>query len=238
MNCEKCRALISDLLDGTLDEREQMALNLHLEECLSCAELRSDLESIVLFCRNHRGEYAAPPDEKALWLRIHNIIEAEQQAAAVSAKARTKVATKSWSGWLSRSWQVSLPQMVSSVAALVVLVSLATIVGVRRWENSNTTNQTAVAAPPATSNPTSRAQDRMWLQQQTINYWNQRVEMNKARWNPEMREAFDRNLKVIDQAVNDSLNELQHNPHDEISEEMLNAALHEKLSLLREFAEL
>ena len=69
-------------------------------------------------------------------------------------------------------------------------------------------------------------------------YWNQRVELNKARWNQQMRETFDRNLQVIDQAVNDSLNELNRNPHDEVSEEMLNAALNEKLALLKEFSEL
>ncbi|MGH9960852.1 MAG: hypothetical protein ACREBC_27665, partial [Pyrinomonadaceae bacterium] len=74
--------------------------------------------------------------------------------------------------------------------------------------------------------------------QRAINYWNQRIEMNKTRWNQEMRETFDRNLMVIDQAVNDSLSELSRNPHDEVSEEMLNAALNEKLALLREFSEL
>ena len=61
-------------------------------------------------------------------------------------------------------------------------------------------------------------------QQQVISYWNQRVEVNKARWSPQMRETFDRNLEVIDQAVNDRLGELNKNPHDEVSEEMLNAA--------------
>jgi len=53
-----------------------------------------------------------------------------------------------------------------------------------------------------------------------------------------MRDTFDRNLKVIDQAVNDSLSELNKNPHDEVSEEMLNSALNEKLALLKEFADL
>jgi hypothetical protein len=64
------------------------------------------------------------------------------------------------------------------------------------------------------------------------------VETNKVRWNQQMRDTFERNLKVIDQAVNDSLNELNRDPHDEVSEEMLNAALNEKLALLREFSDL
>jgi hypothetical protein len=38
--------------------------------------------------------------------------------------------------------------------------------------------------------------------------------------------------------VNDSFASLSQNPHDEVSEETLKAALDEKLSLLKEFAEL
>ena len=53
-----------------------------------------------------------------------------------------------------------------------------------------------------------------------------------------MRETFERNIKVIDQAVEASLRDLSKDPHDEISEEMLNTAMSEKLAILKEFAEL
>ena len=56
MNCEKCQDLISDFLDGTLSHEDQTTLNAHLEECLDCAAVRNDLQSIVGFCRTHRGE--------------------------------------------------------------------------------------------------------------------------------------------------------------------------------------
>jgi len=52
MNCEKCQDLISDFVDGALSQTDQATLNLHLEECLDCAGVRSDLESIVGFCRH------------------------------------------------------------------------------------------------------------------------------------------------------------------------------------------
>jgi hypothetical protein len=116
----------------------------------------------------------------------------------------------------------------------VLVVSLGTTVGLRRFDNSRVTTPQLTARDQAAS----YVRDRMWQQQQAINYWNQRVETNKARWNQEMRDTFERNLKVIDQAVNDSLNELNRDPHDEVSEEMLNAALNEKLALLREFSDL
>ncbi len=237
MNCEKCEELVSDLLDGTLSSTEQESLNLHLASCLGCAQVRSELETIVLFCRDHRGEYSAPPDQRALWLRIRNIIEAEQQVAAASVP-RVPAKSSSWSNWVGRTWELSLPQMAASVAAIVVIVSLATVVGLRQWDSPLGPGVEAITPANASSVAITNVRERMWQQEQTINYWNQRVEVNKVRWNPEMRETFDRNLKVIDQAVTDSLNELTQNPHDEVSEEMLNAALHEKLSLLKEFADL
>ena len=231
MNCEKCQELIGDLVDGALSREDESSLSSHLEECLSCVDVRNDLQSIVAFCKTHRGEYSAPPNVDALWLRIRNMIEAE---AVPAARAATSKSGSLWSRWMNRSWELSMPQLVASAAAIVLVVSLGTTVGLRRWDTSR------VTPPPSTARAQAATyiRDRMWQQQQAINYWNQRVETNKARWNQEMRDTFERNLKVIDQAVNDSLNELNRDPHDEVSEEMLNAALNEKLALLREFSDL
>jgi hypothetical protein len=226
MNCENCQKLIHDLLDGTLSAQEQLTLNAHLSECLDCANVRQDLEVILGFCHDHRGEYEAPPNEKAMWLRIRNVLEAENGLVQPAPVRRSFL-----SGWLNRSWELSLPQLAGLAAAIVLCVSLTTVVGLRRWETAP--RQT----PPLVGDATA-VSDRVWQQQQVINYWNQRIEVNKARWNPEMRETFDRNLAVIDQAVNDSLNELHRNPHDDLSEQMLNDAMNDKLALLKEFSDL
>ena len=94
------------------------------------------------------------------------------------------------------------------------------------------------AVPQAEAANLSDLNDRFFQRRQVIDYWNQRVELNKARWSPEMRETFERNLKVIDQAVADSMNELKRNPHDEVSEQMLNESFNDKLALLKEFSDL
>lgn len=232
MNCEKCEELIGDLLDGALNSRDELKLNSHLEECLNCASVRTDLDSILSFCRANRGQYSALPNDKALWLRIRNVIEASN----ADEPSREAVATpKSFlSSWMGRSWELSLPQLSASLAAIVLVVSLVTFVGLRRWDrNGPVVNPTGVALREATN-----LNDRVWQQQQVINYWNQRIELNKARWNPTMRETFDRNMKVIDEQVSESLNDLNRNPHDEVSEQMLNEALNDKLSLLKEFSDL
>src|SRR6185436_3641785 len=101
---------------------------------------------------------------------------------------------------------LSLPQLAASTVAIVLLVSLMTVVGLRRWGSEGT----HVAPPQAQA--TNDVNDRVWQRTQAINYWNQRVEVNKARWSPEMRETFERNMRVIDEAVSNSMNELNRNP--------------------------
>ena len=234
MNCDKCEDLISDFLDGALSQEDQTMLNAHLEECLGCASVRTDLQSLVGFCHTQRGQYSAPPNETALWLRIRNVIEAE---ARIGTAAPVPAGRNFWTNWLSRSWELSFPQLAAAAAVIVLVVSLSTAVGLRRWQSGATgSTPSREGADPIVSVTNVRA--RASQQQQAIAYWNQKVEFNKARWSPQMRETFDRNLKVIDEAVNDSFESLSKNPHDEVSEEMLNAALNEKLSLLKEFAEL
>jgi anti-sigma factor RsiW len=234
MNCDKCQDLISDFLDGSISHQDKTTLSSHLEECLHCTGVRDDLQSIVGFCRTQQGQYAAPPNERALWLRIRNMIE-----AGASADAPAPAATRQsfLQNWTARSWELSFPQLAAMAAAIVLIVSLSTAVGLRRWQSGAVDARFQSGQNSLTVSATD-VHKRVSQQQQLISYWNQRVEYNKARWNPQMRETFDRNLAVIDQAVNDSFDSLSKDPQDEVSLEMLNTALNEKLSLLKEFAEL
>jgi len=234
MNCEKCRDLLSEFVDGSLGREDYATFSVHLEECLECAEVRNDLSAIVGFCREQRGQYEAPPNERAAWLRIRNILESQGPTGG-------NPVSKPRSGWLSRighrSWELTFPQLAASVAGIVVIVALATGLSFHSFGDKvfgSRGGGSTIAALSGSGFP----EDRIRKQQQAISYWNQRVELNKARWSPQLRETFDRNLKVIDQAVENSLAELRKNPQDEVSEEMLNSALNDKMDLLREFADL
>jgi hypothetical protein len=234
MNCEKYQDLLSELIDGSLLSEDHDQIEVHLSVCGACAEAHRDLDAIVGYCREHRGEYDAVPNEGALWLRITNIIESER---AVPVTTGIPANAGWWFRLMNRSWQLSFPQLASSVAAIILVVTLATVVGLRRVGFAGGGAGVQSAGLALASNGSS-VEDRYRQQQQVIAYWNQRVELNKARWNPQMRETFDRNLGVIDAAVNDSLRQLTQNPHDEVSEEILNSALNDKVQLLKEFAEL
>jgi len=227
MNCENYQILLSDFVDGTLPAEDCARLELHLGSCPDCTDARSDLRVIVDFCRGQRGQYDALPNEHAMWLRISNLIEAER---GLSNQLQPATEPGRLFRLMHRSWQVSLPQLAGIVGAVVVAVALATGFGVRQF--LGTGSPTLVQITPEVPIP-----ERHRQQQEMIAYWNQRVDLNKARWSQQMRDTFDRNVGVIDAAVDDSMKQLAVNPHDPVSEHILNDALNDKVALLKEFSD-
>lgn len=234
MNCEKCQELLSDHLDGSLPGGDRVALARHLELCLDCAEAHDELRAILGAASECREHLYAPPDARAMWLRISNTIEGERAFNRAAAAVSAPRAEGFWSGLFNRRWQLTLPQMAAAVSAVAVSVSLITVLGVQGLNGQDAPQQQVVTRPTGEDLPPNSF---LRQQQARINYLQQRVEQRKAGWHPRMRDSFERSLIVIDQTVDDSLDELKTNPHDEVSEEMLNSALRDKVELLREFSE-
>jgi hypothetical protein len=231
MNCEKYQDLLSDFIDGSLATDAHRSVETHLDVCADCTEARNDLNTIVGFCLDHRGDYESVPNERALWLRISNMIE----VSSTSGSLTTVPANAGW--WfrlMNRSWRLSFPQLAAATA-IIIVISIVTVIGARNLNLTGSGIRQAGLVPALSG---TSVKDRYRQQQQVIAYWNERVELNKARWNPQMRETFDKNLSVIDAAVNESMRQLTQNPHDEVSEEILNGALNDKAELLKEFAAL
>src|SRR5215216_6114246 len=160
MNCETCQELIHDLVDGSITQRDEFTLNTHLKECLDCDSVRHDLASIVGFCRTQRGQYAAPPNDQAMWLRIRNAIEAENPRRGT---VNTTPGRSFFGRLMGHTWELSLPQLAASAVAIVLLVSLATVVGLRRWGYGS------VDAPPSQVEVTN-VNDRFSQRRQVIDY--------------------------------------------------------------------
>ncbi|MDQ3820821.1 MAG: anti-sigma factor [Acidobacteriota bacterium] len=245
MNCEKCQELLGDFLDDAMTDADRVSFNAHLEECLPCYNVHAELNSIVSFCREHRGEYDAPPNERALWLRIRNTVESEFAGASAQAVAQPAPLRENWvKHFWGRSWHLSFAQMVTAVAAIIIFASLATVLSLRGLKNSsegtadiNSTGSRSFAmAGPNSSSKDFGARDNVWQQQ--IKFLTEVVEQRKSHWNPQVRADFERNLHLLDQTVDESLQRLQQHPHDDVTEEMLNAALNDKMQLLKEFSDL
>lgn len=243
MNCEKCQELLSDFLDGVLTDEEHLSLSAHMEECLECFHVRRELDEIVSYCRETRGQYEAPPNERALWLRIRNTIESQPSALTAGAAATGTVRRARFgmlSRWMDRQWELTLPQLAAAVSVIIIAVALGTAFSlqqVKQDSQQTTAGNMQTGGAQGLKALTSDVDERVRRQQIAIDYWHERVSQRKRRWNPQLREAFERNLNVLDQAVEDSRQRLKVNPHDEISEEMLNAALNDKMELLKEFSD-
>ncbi|HEX8283795.1 MAG TPA: zf-HC2 domain-containing protein [Pyrinomonadaceae bacterium] len=232
MNCEKCQELLSDYLDGTLGHTEHAAVGAHVAGCPGCDAARADFHSIIAVARESRGQLFAPTDERALWLRVRNTVEAEQPARARAAEKTT--AAGFLSSLFGRRFALSLPQLAAGAAALVVVAASVTTFAVRSAGSGERGNGVAVRRVVS-----DEFYPRTYIEQHqaSLNYWEQRVQARKASWNPRMRSSFDRSVHALDQTVSESLDDLRQNPHDEVAEEMLNSALRDKIDLMREFGE-
>ncbi|MDQ3042975.1 MAG: zf-HC2 domain-containing protein [Acidobacteriota bacterium] len=237
MNCEQCKELISVYLDNELEAEVSMSIQTHLAVCLECAKMCEDFAMILDFCDLDETEHSLPPNSKALWCRINNLIETE--IAAELQQPETKEEKP------KRSWQFSFSQVFASILGIALVSSLLTIVGIKNYSAGDVTANTApsvfdraLGKIGLVETLEQARENRIKEQQAAIEYWNKRVEEKRINWAANLREAFDRNLIEIDQTVYEYDKILQENPQDDLSSEMLDSALNEKMALLREFSEL
>lgn len=249
MNCEHCQELISVFLDNELDEPSSTEVREHLAVCESCSKVCEDLAMIIDFCQLDTDETVLPPNPQALWCRINNVIESEVQAEILKEnKEKAKEAETANTGWFPRRWNFSFMQVASAVLFVAIISSVLTIIGIKNYSNS--ANDISESTAPPTlfervlgkiglmETPRAKRERVIKEREAAIEYWNKRVEARRAQWNANLRDAFDRNLNEINQAVSEYTQILQENPQDELSGEMLDTALNDKMELLREFSEL
>ncbi len=237
MNCEQCQELISVYLDNELEADVSASIQTHLAVCLECAKMCEDFAMILDFCNLDEAEHSLPPNSKALWCRINNLIETE-----IAAEIQPKVEAEK----PKRSWQFSFAQVFASIFGIALVSSLLTIVGIRNYSAGDASAgnvapsvfDRALGKIGLVETPQQTRENRIKEQQAAIEYWNRRVGEKRAKWAANLREAFDRNLREIDQTVYEYDKILQENPNDDLSGEMLDSALNEKMALLREFSEL
>ena len=238
MNCEQCQELISVYLDNELETEVSANVQKHLAMCAECAKVCEDFAMILDFCGlDETPDAPLPPNSKALWCRITNIIETEVQAEI----PKQVVEEKS-----KRNWQFSFSQVFASVLGIALVSSLLTVVAIKNFNAPPDVSgnvapsvfERALGKLGVIETAQQTRENRIKEQQAAIDYWNKRVEVKRATWNPHLRDAFDRNLNEINQVVVEYDTNLQQNPQDDFSSEMLDSALSEKMELLREFAEL
>lgn len=241
MTCDECQLNISLFLDNELADDVSASVQTHLSLCAECAKVCEDFAVLLDTCL---GENAAPgpmpPNSQALWCRINNIIESDGLAEPHKSEERK--------GWFARGFTFS--QLASAAVGIALISSLLTIVGTKNYFEPTGEDQTSRESATQTTfekilskvglieTPQQARKKRFQEQEAAIDYWNKRVQSRRTQWDARMRDAFDRNLNEIDQAVTEYTLILQKDPQDDLSGEMLDSALNEKMNLLRAFSEL
>jgi anti-sigma factor RsiW len=220
MVCKQYQELISDYIDGSLELGEQAQIERHLADCESCRAVRDDLLQIVHF--SHQLPQHAPSG--AVWSRIE---------ADVLEERGSWFRTVSWWAWLkTRHFNLSLPQMAAAAAVVIIAVSAAVLVS-RQDAAQNNATTSAPRASGIEATPLSNP-DFQQLEKQ-INRLSETVEQRKVEWDPELRSAFERNLLYIDQCLAECRHQLNNNPADAVSQELMLNAYREKVRLLEGF---
>lgn len=241
MTCEECQQNLSLFLDNELDEMVSEAVRTHLALCVECAKLCEDFAVILDSCRTGIEADTLPPNSQALWCRINNLIETEQAA-------RPLVSGDTKKG--SQTRRFSFSQLASAALGIALISSLLTVVGLKNYFEPSGQDTTSRSGATQTTfekvlskiglieTPQEARMKRLQEQQAAIEYWNRRVQVRRAQWDARMRDAFDRNLNEIERAVTEYSVILENDPQDDLSGEMLDSALNEKMNLLRAFSEL
>ena len=207
--------------------------------CGDCAIVCEDFASILNICTGESADDLVPASSKAMWCRINNIIENE-------IKPEPKVIAPPQ----KRFWQFSFGQLATALACIVVVSSLATIIAIRSYSVPGTDDFTTRSVATQTTfekvlskvglmeTPQQARDRRLKEQQAAIDYWNTRVQTRRVQWDRVTRDAFDRNLQVIEESLSEYTMILNRDPEDELSGEMLDTVLSEKMNLLRDFSDL
>lgn len=241
MNCTECQENISSYLDGELDEIGSANMRTHLSVCAGCAKLCEDFSVILESCRSNVPSEIIPPNSQALWCRINNLIESEIKPEIVAEPKKS---------WFARGWSLTFSQAGAAVLAVALISSLLTVVGIRNYFEpssedftsrsaaSQTTFEKVLSRIGLTDTPQEARAKRIKEQQAAIDYWTKRVQQRRGQWDAKIRDAFDRNLNLIDESVTEYTIILQENPDDDLTGEMLDTVLNDKMDLLREFSDL
>lgn len=240
MNCEDCKNLISQFLDNELDEHQAANVLEHLGVCSDCQLMCEEFTAIMDASSIESSAELLPPNSQALWCRINNIIESESEPASPTEPASQR----------GRFFHLSIPQLAAALVCIALISSLLTVVAIRNYSEPSESDLTSRSAATQTTfekvlsrvglmDTPHQARDRRLREQNAaIDYWDARVQTRRVQWDRATREAFDRNLQVINDSVNEYTLILEQNPDDDLSGEMLDSVLSEKMNLLRDFADL
>ncbi len=210
---------LSDYLDGELTGAERQAVEDHLTACARCRAVLDDLRGVA---RAAAGlEDRMPADD--LWPAILERIEGPRVVSIERTAHRRRVS-------------FSIPQLAAAVVALLV-ISLAAawwaMPGGRRGLVASGRGP-GVVVEGGSAPVQSVSTDVSGGYDQAIAELEQTYRESRDRLDPETRAVVERNLKIIDRAIQDTERALRADPNSTYLSNHLARTYRRKLNVLRE----
>jgi hypothetical protein len=222
MNCRDVVSLLSDYLDGRdmwFSDSEVQDIEAHLDDCPKCKRVQIELTEI----RSAARELPLHTPSRALWTRISNIVEVDVPAS--ERPTRIEIPEMSWwERFKSRKMTLSLPQLAGTSALATALIIFGIYVA-----SNPTTPRKAFDFQAGTSAIILPDEDKIKADlERKLSLINAR----KGNWDPLVRDEFDKHLKKIEEALQNSRQILQYRPDDKVQRQMVLTLYHEKRQLL------
>jgi anti-sigma factor RsiW len=217
MNCQEVRALLDELVDGTLQEDERRAVEEHLKGCVECRTSEAGLRTLL-------ARVGALP---------RRIPPMRDPWPDIARRLRTgEVIPLDFAG-RSRRWY-PLGAVAAAAAVLIVAVSLVTAVLVGRERAARVASAPELPAVAAGVTPAS-----LELAQAQATFDGARKQLvaalnaRKASLSPQTLAVVERNLEIIDRAVGEMQAALARDPGNRELPALLLTAYRQEIDLLQ-----
>lgn len=222
MKCEKYAGDLADFVDGTLDLARQRELERHLEACAVCRGLVADLRAIQAAA--FTLDRMEPP--ASVWTRI-----------AADVETASRVTPR-------RAFEVPMPEWSARWMAIAAALLVATLVGLYTLGN-RPSSAPAVAVDGSETDPAALvASVEADLQAAEAHYEKaiQGLELiaksDTDALDPAVATVLQKNLHVIDQAIDESRAAVRAQPASVNAQDSLFDAMRNKVALLQQTVEL
>ena len=237
---------LNDYVDGVLPERERSTIDVHLHDCAQCQTVLEDLREIRRLTAS-LGPVDPPP---RVWTRVEQELRASGpplEAAGDGASSGTERSARGTSsatiarfrqrapgrgfGLPSSSWL--LGGAVLAAAALVMAVFVGLRFGRSEQPDSASTSSLSGTVPSAQSIEAELQQAEEHYQK-AIAGLEQIASANSGVFDAATAATLQKNLAVVDQAINESRTALRAQPNSEPAQASLLDSFKAKLALLQE----
>ncbi len=238
MPCSRYRESAHELVDGTIGPIRRAELESHMDGCLDCRSLVRDLETIRAAAASL--DPMEPPAR--VWLQVAGRLRQEGRVRALPGSSPAH----------ARSARHGALLAIAAVLMMAVGASIAMLVS--RLATSNATSPATIAttAPGGNAAPGATVQDvetEFRLAEQHYQNAIAKLEQaagldqaasaglasgDQAMLDPQTAAMLQKNLQVIDQAINESRSALRAEPQSAAARDSLFDALKRKVALLQD----